>query len=114
MGDDVSIVTVATRLAQLHGLRVPEDIEIVFTRMRPGERMHEALVGAAESPAATVHPKVSEIARAGIYERGDIASLVGLLQSLADAGEHEVVRRRLIESACSHPRLVQPEVASAP
>ena len=113
MGEDVPIVKVATRLAQLHGLRVPEDIEIVFTGMRPGERMHEALVGASESPAATVHPKVSEIARAGIYDRGDIASIVALLQSLADEGEHEVVRRHLIESACSHPRPVQPAVTSS-
>jgi hypothetical protein len=37
-----------------------------------------------------------------------------LLQSLADEGEHEVVRRHLIESACSHPRPVQPAVSSAP
>jgi FlaA1/EpsC-like NDP-sugar epimerase len=100
------------RLAQLHGLRVPEVIEIVFTGMRPGERMHEALVGQTESPAATVHPKVREIARAGVYDRGDIASLVALLQSLADEGEHEVVRRHLIESACSHPRSVQPAVTT--
>jgi FlaA1/EpsC-like NDP-sugar epimerase len=112
MGEDVSIVNVAMRLAQLHGLRVPEDIEIVFTGMRPGERMHEALVGQTESPAATVHPKVREIARAGVYDRGDIASLVALLQSLADEGEHEVVRRHLIESACSHPRSVQPAVTT--
>jgi FlaA1/EpsC-like NDP-sugar epimerase len=114
MGEDVPIVKVATRLAQLHGLRVPEDIEIVFTGMRPGERMHEALVGATESPAATVHPKVSEVARAGIYDRGDIASLVTLLQSLADEGDREVVRRHLIESASWHPRPVQPAVSSAP
>ena len=114
MGEDVSIIDVATRLAQLHGLRVPEDIEIVFTGMRPGERMHEALVGATELPAATVHPKVSEIARVATYDRGDIASLVALLQSLADEGEHDVVRRRLIESACSYHRQVQPAVPSAP
>jgi FlaA1/EpsC-like NDP-sugar epimerase len=114
MGEDVPIVKVATRLAQLHGLRVPEDIDIVFTGMRPGERMHEALVGVTESPAATVHPKVSEIARAGTYDRGDIASLVALLQSLADEGEHEVLRRHLIEFACSQPHPVQSAVTSAP
>ncbi|MHB8594606.1 MAG: polysaccharide biosynthesis protein, partial [Acidimicrobiales bacterium] len=112
MGEDVPIVNVATRLAQLHGLRVPEDIEIVFTGLRAGERLHEALVGATETPTATVHPKVSEIARGGIYDHGDIASLVALFQSLADEGEHEVVRRHLIESACSHPRPVQPAVSS--
>ncbi len=113
MGEDVPIVNVATRLAQLHGLRVPEDIEIVFTGMRAGERMREALVSTTELPATTVHPKVSEIARAGNYDREDIASLVALLQSLADEGEHEVVRRRLIESACSHARPVKPAVTSA-
>ncbi|MGA8415352.1 MAG: nucleoside-diphosphate sugar epimerase/dehydratase [Candidatus Dormiibacterota bacterium] len=101
MGEDVPIVKVATRLAQLHGLRVPEDIEIVFTGLRPGERMQEALVGASESPASTEHPKVSEIARNRIINREDLASLVALLQSLANESEPEIVRRRLIESACS-------------
>jgi hypothetical protein len=85
----------------------------VLTRMRPGEGMHEALVGAAESPAATISPEVSEIARAGIYNRGVIASLVALLQSPADEGEPELLRRRLIESACPHPRPEQPALTSA-
>ena len=113
MGEDVPIITVATRLAQLHGLRVPEDIEIVFIGMRPGERMHEVLVGATESPAATIHPKVREIARGATYDRADIASLVALLESLADESDHEIVRRRLVEAALWRQRPVRPAMTSA-
>jgi FlaA1/EpsC-like NDP-sugar epimerase len=98
MGEDVPIVNVATRLAQLHGLRVPEDIQIVFTGMRPGERIREALLGRAESREATVHPKVSEIARQSDYRRDDIRCSVDALRVLIDESDGDAVRQRLIQA----------------
>lgn len=113
MGEDVPIVNVATRLAQLHGLRVPEDIEIVFTGMRPGERMREELLGDAESPAATEHPKISEISKADTYNRHEIASVVSVLGSLTQCADEDAVRRRLIEAARVHPVRPVPDARSA-
>ncbi|MHB8490363.1 MAG: polysaccharide biosynthesis protein [Candidatus Dormibacteria bacterium] len=112
MGDEVRIVSVATRLAQLHGLRVPEDIQVVFTGMRPGERMRESLVGRAESAKPTTHPKVSEITRADQYQRDDIASIVSALESLT-ACDEDYVRQRLIQFACAQPQVTAPAARPA-
>jgi O-antigen biosynthesis protein WbqV len=43
MGQPVKIVELAERMIQLSGLQVNRDIDIVFTGMRPGERLNEIL-----------------------------------------------------------------------
>ena len=58
MGQPVKIVDLAERMIRLSGLQPGYDIEIVFTGMRPGERLNEILFASEE-------PKV-EIGIAGI------------------------------------------------
>src|SRR5436305_8575462 len=48
MGQPVKIVDLAERMIRLSGLQPGYDIEIVFTGMRPGERMHEILFASEE------------------------------------------------------------------
>jgi O-antigen biosynthesis protein WbqV len=48
MGQPVKIVELAERLIQLSGLQVNRDIDIVFTGMRPGERLNEILFTSQE------------------------------------------------------------------
>lgn len=48
MGDPVRIVDLAERMIQLAGLKPHVDIDIVFTRLRPGEKLHEELFHAHE------------------------------------------------------------------
>jgi FlaA1/EpsC-like NDP-sugar epimerase len=102
MGEQVSIVSVATRLAHLHGLRVPQDIDIVFTGMRPGERLQEALVGAGETLAPTSHPQVGTLLGEDTYRRADIDQLVSELAAMAVTSSTETLRRRLIQVATCH------------
>ena len=99
MGEEVSIVAVAQRLAQLHGLRVPNDIEIVFTGMRPGERMHESPVGVGETLVPTSHPKVSALVGARLCGRGEMADYVSELATLASVAPAGDLRARLLELA---------------
>ena len=53
MGQPVKIVDLAERMIRLSGLRPGDDIEIVFTGMRPGERLNEILF-ASEEPAVDI------------------------------------------------------------
>ena len=63
MGSPVKIVDLARRMAQLSGLtlrdaRNPEgDIEILFTGMRPGEKIYEELM-IGDNPEATAHERI--------------------------------------------------------
>jgi FlaA1/EpsC-like NDP-sugar epimerase len=53
MGQPVKIVDLAERMIRLSGLQPGHDIEIVFTGMRPGERLNEILF-ANEEPAVEI------------------------------------------------------------
>lgn len=50
MGQPVRIADLADRLIRLSGLVPGEDIEIVYTGIRPGERLHEILFTSGEPP----------------------------------------------------------------
>jgi len=82
MGEPVKIVDLARELITLSGLRPGEDIEIVFTGPRPGEKLFEELSIKGEDMQPTRHPKIgiwrnipmdSNKLRAGINELVDIA-----------------------------------------
>ncbi len=57
MGEPVRIDDVARRLAA----QAPTDIEIVYTGLRPGEKMHEVLLGADELDHRPTHPLISHV-----------------------------------------------------
>ena len=55
MGQPVKILDVAQRMIDMSG----KDIAIVYTGLRPGEKLHEELIGINESDLRPVHPKIS-------------------------------------------------------
>ena len=55
MGNPVKIVDVAKQLIDKSGKR----IEIVFTGLRPGEKLDEILIGGTENAVKRSHPKIS-------------------------------------------------------
>jgi FlaA1/EpsC-like NDP-sugar epimerase len=63
MGEPVKIVDLARRLIELSGLRVRDehnpdgDIEMVYTGLRPGEKLHEELLIGGNNEA-TDHPMI--------------------------------------------------------
>ena len=58
MGEPVKIVDLARDLIKLSGLVVGEDIDIVFTGVRPGEKLFEELAIDGEDVDKTKHPKI--------------------------------------------------------
>jgi FlaA1/EpsC-like NDP-sugar epimerase len=82
MGEPVRIQDLARELITLSGFRPLEDIEIVFTDPRPGEKLFEELSIEGENMQHTRHPKISiwknipmdrNRIRAGIAELADLA-----------------------------------------
>ncbi len=62
MGKPVRIVDLAVQMIELSGFKPYEDIDIVFTGMRPGEKMHEELSLTHENVTPTKHPKIRRLA----------------------------------------------------
>jgi FlaA1/EpsC-like NDP-sugar epimerase len=65
MGKPVRILDLARDLIILSGLRPDVDIPIVFTGLRPGEKLYEELSINGENMAATRHPKIAVWKSAG-------------------------------------------------
>jgi FlaA1/EpsC-like NDP-sugar epimerase len=58
MGKSVKIFDLAKNMIVLSGLRYPEDIDIKFTGLRPGEKIFEELLADGENTINTYHEKI--------------------------------------------------------
>ncbi|MFN5984851.1 MAG: polysaccharide biosynthesis protein [Fluviicola sp.] len=92
MGDSVKIVDLAKNMIRLSGLELGKDIEIVFTGLRPGEKLYEELLNDAEKTIATHHPKIMKA-----MEREGESSLYNQIDDLIKhvncESNHELVKR---------------------
>ena len=94
MGEQVRIVDLARQLIRMSGLSEGEDVEIVFTGLRPGEKLFEELHSRAEQARMTRHERVLRWELSAPDEpalRAAVDELVGL----AVAGDGEGIRRKL-------------------
>jgi FlaA1/EpsC-like NDP-sugar epimerase len=57
MGEPVRIADLARRLIAASG----QDVELVYTGLRPGEKLHEVLFGEDEVPVRSEHPLISRV-----------------------------------------------------
>ncbi|HVV76620.1 MAG TPA: nucleoside-diphosphate sugar epimerase/dehydratase [Mycobacteriales bacterium] len=87
MGEPVRIRDVAQRLAE----QAPRKIDIVFTGLRPGEKLHEDLLSSSETDNRTRHPLISHVPGAPVDE--------SLLDGLDPSSEPEEVRQALASRA---------------
>jgi FlaA1/EpsC-like NDP-sugar epimerase len=112
MGEPVKIVDLARDMITLSGLRVGDDVDIVFTGVRPGEKLFEELRTEGEDLAPTVHPKV-KIWRQRPIEWARVQESLEELQSLVntlDRQEIVAALRKLVSEF--HPNAAAEAVAS--
>jgi FlaA1/EpsC-like NDP-sugar epimerase len=78
-------------MIRLSNLEQGKDIEIVFTGLRAGEKLHEELLNDRENTIPTHHQKILK-ARTKEYSYTQIASMVGLFEDLlSDKNEIKLV-----------------------
>ncbi|MBN7816366.1 polysaccharide biosynthesis protein [Algoriphagus pacificus] len=58
MGEPVKILDLAKKMIQLSGKKVDQDIKIVFSGLREGEKLYEELLNDFETVKITHHPKI--------------------------------------------------------
>jgi FlaA1/EpsC-like NDP-sugar epimerase len=82
MGQPIRIEDLAHKMIRLRGLRPGQDIPIIYSGVRPGEKLHEELISDDEAQLPTVHPKLFRIRSqcfANIHElSSQVACLIGL------------------------------------
>lgn len=111
MGEPVRIVDLAYDLIRLHGLVPNEDIQIVFTGIRPGEKLNEELTYDREQLTHTLHPKI-RMTRNGAANATSVKQRVRELLEECEGGKAEQARQTLMELAWG--KSIEPfEVAQA-
>ena len=79
MGDPVKISYLAEQLIILSGKKPKEDIEIVYTGLRPGEKLFEELFHKDEKLTGTSHPKIL-LADSRKIDRKSLDSTIGQIE----------------------------------
>jgi FlaA1/EpsC-like NDP-sugar epimerase len=92
MGEPVRIVDLAKNLIELSGLVPDKDIRIVFTGLRPGEKLQEELQSSQEVALPTSSEKIMVLT--GVEPLGESGwrSLGEMEQSLAEGRSTEAIR----------------------
>ena len=91
MGQPVKIVDLARDLIELSGLEVGQDIEIVFTGLRPGEKLFEELFLGGEDYGRTCHEKIFTAANGNHSVLDDLEEGLGTLQAAAARNDRQAI-----------------------
>lgn len=98
MGEPVRIVNLAEELIRLSGFTPYEDIDIVVTGLRPGEKLFEELLIDGEGVLPTTHNKIHVLAPVHIALQPVIDELDRLYESASSESVHELIEslKRLV------------------
>ncbi len=92
MGEPVRIFDMAKDMITLFGLKPFDDIDIVFTGMRPGEKLFEELNTEGENITKTRHPKIF-IGTINTYDDRMVVVALEKFEELGKLGRERELRR---------------------
>ncbi len=102
MGEPMKIVDLAKNLIKLSGYRVGEEIEIVYTGLRPGEKMYEELLLDSEKFKETPNKKIF-IGLQGQVDAEYLTNSLYELKSIVETEQEDKVRvmlGQIVETYC--------------
>ncbi len=100
MGEALPVVDLARAVIRLEGLRPDEDVSIVFTGLRPGEKLHEQLIASDEDGSLTLCDGVT----AAMSEERAFSELVDVMERvtlMARQGADAAVAEALFAAVAS-------------
>ena len=103
MGEPIRIVDLARELLRLSVSSGDKDIPIVFTGLRPGEKMEEQLFGEDEERLPTSYPFLLLAKPAGGGTEAALAGAARDLESVAECGDAGATRRALTDALAPIP-----------
>ena len=97
MGKPVKIVALAHKMIRLSGLRIGEDVQIVFTGLRPGEKLYEELFERTEMLSPTRAAGI-KAALPRMLQRHDINRFAERIGDAIRRGDTEAALKALTEA----------------
>jgi FlaA1/EpsC-like NDP-sugar epimerase len=91
MGEQIRILDLAQDLIRLSGLEPGKDIEIVFTGIRPGDKLSEALWDEGADYLSTIHPDILRLNENEILNSNDLESAIDNLIALGKNGDPDEI-----------------------
>ncbi|MCG3209566.1 MAG: hypothetical protein FOGNACKC_03193 [Anaerolineae bacterium] len=117
MGEPVRIVDMATDLLKLCGLEPERDIELIFTGIRPGEKLNEELFLSSEAYHRTRHPKIFVATHDGNLQTEALEQVVNELIALTrriTSPDSSAVIEEMLTQVCHYIDRYPPANGSTP
>jgi len=96
MGESVKIYDLAVKMIKLSGLVLDKDIRIVFTGLRPGEKLYEELLADQENTLPTHHQQIL-IAKVKEYDFETISNSISELILLFEKQNNKLIVKKMKE-----------------
>jgi len=98
MGDQVKVIDLARNMIVLSGLVPDQDIKIVYSGLRPGEKLFEELFEESEQVEPTPHAKIRRAVSASAIQSDRLDRAIAHLEAAVNQGDEDELIRRLTEA----------------
>jgi FlaA1/EpsC-like NDP-sugar epimerase len=106
MGQEIRIVDLAQKMIRLQGMRVGKDIDIVYTGIRPGEKLREELIYEfLEEREPTVYPGISRLNSDKRPSLDALLARIDRLELLGCDGQGAAIRDEMHQIAAEFERM---------
>ena len=98
MGEQVKVVDLARNMIVLSGLVPDQDIQIVYSGLRPGEKLYEELFEETEQVEPTLHAKIRRAIGVSAIQSDRLDRAIANLEAAVNQGDEDELIRRLNEA----------------
>ena len=98
MGEQVKVVDLARNMIVLSGLVPDQDIQVVYSGLRPGEKLYEELFEEGEHVEPTPHAKIRRAVSVSAIQSDRLDRAIAHLEAAVSHGDDDELIRRLNEA----------------